>query len=151
MTVMTYKRATEILKEAGFDAYETSENYTVINKGLITGTVGIISKEIPYQLDTYRSAFDRLKENEQFLIANTLRKLMMTKLDQREEPKRYYVQFVEGLDDSYLNLSIETKRIFISNLDESYNDYQVKFTKAEIMAINPNYMLFAVPVEDNND
>lgn len=32
-----------------------------------------------------------------------------------------------------------------------YDNCKTKFTKAEIMAINPNYMLFAVPVEDNND
>lgn len=150
MTVMTYKRATGILEEAGFKVHETSENYIVINKELITGTVGIISKEIPYQLDTYRSAFDGLKENEQFLIANTLRKLMMTKLDQREEEQLYYVQFVEGDDESFLLRYLKNGELVISNFIYG-DDYKIKFTKAEIMAINPNYMLFAVPVEDNND
>lgn len=33
-----------------------------------------------------------------------------------------------------------------------YDNCKTKFTKAEIMAINPNYMLFAVPVEEiDND
>lgn len=150
MTVMTYKRATGILEEAGFDVHETLENYVVINKELITGTVGIISKEIPYQLDTYRSAFDGLKENEQFLIANTLRKLMMTKLDQREESKRYYVKFVEEDGMSYLKQFGDGSKS-VSSLMSYSTGVKTLFTKAEIMAINPNYMLFAVPVEDNND
>ena len=147
MTVMTYKRATGILEEAGFKVHETSENYVVINKELITGTVGIISKEIPYQLDTYRSAFDGLKENEQFLIANTLRKLMMTKLDQREEEQLYYVQFVEGDDESFLLRYLKDGELVISNFIYG-DDYKIEFTKAEIMAINPNYMPFAVPVDE---
>lgn len=146
MTVMTYKRATGILKEAGFKTQKHDNTYWVSNE---KGTLGLVYMKIPYQMSTERYDFDDLTENEQFLIANTLRKLMMTKLDQREEEQLYYVQFVEGDVNSYLNENYAGE--LIATTKYQYDNCKTKFTKAEIMAINPNYMLFAVPVEDNHD
>lgn len=75
---------------------------------------------------------------------------MMTKLDQREESKRYYVKFVEEDGMSYLKQFGDGSKS-VSSLMSYSTGVKTLFTKAEIMAINPNYMLFAVPVEDNND
>lgn len=58
----------------------------------------------------------------------------------------YYVWFLKDDKESFLNISA-TDRMVCSNKHE-FNNYRIKFTMAEIEAIDPRYKAFAVPVEE---
>lgn len=64
-----------------------------------------------------------------------------------EEEPLYYVQFVEGSRNSYLNKDHDDGTY--NTMDKAQmGSYQTKFTEAEIKEINPTYWAFAVPVEE---
>lgn len=147
MTAMTYRKATGILEEAGFVVDNTAVRFNVKDKRDCNGIVGMVTKTVPYQMDTAFAIFTELTESDQFLIANTLRTLMMTKLDNREDEQLYYVNLIKGTVQGYL-VKDELMDAFILSTKNERSKYKTKFTKAEIMAIDPNYWPFAVPVEE---
>jgi len=66
------------------------------------------------------------------------------------ESKKYYVHFVKGYKNGYLNVHKYTGEIFISTRTGIDNDvFKTAFTDEEIIAIDPRYMAFAVPVEED--
>jgi len=147
MTI-TYTKAKRELKNLGLITEEDLSTFGIYTKN--SNTLAVISKTAQYELDGFNFNLDNLDKDSRIHVAKITWELAATPIDEREEPKRYCVQFVEGDDDSFLLRDMKDGELFISMLIYD-DDYKIKFTKAEIMAINPNYMLFAVPVEDNND
>ena len=69
------------------------------------------------------------------------------------EPEQlYYVWFVKGDYESFLNVSKVGDKVDIMSFDNdddhSVNGYRTKFTMEEIEAIDPRYKAFAVKVEE---
>lgn len=63
------------------------------------------------------------------------------------EPEQlYYVRFT-GNNGDFLNLNTETGKVFTGGHQEIY-EYKAQFTMPEIIAIDPRYKAFAVPVEE---
>ena len=57
------------------------------------------------------------------------------------ESKKYYVHLIKGDSDSYLNYGLDSKNYYTSDKEE-ISRLKTQFTKEEIRAINPNYLLF---------
>ncbi|TWW13617.1 hypothetical protein LABALGNA3A7_05400 [Dellaglioa algida] len=144
MTI-TYTKAKRELNDLGLIIGEDLSTFIIYTKN--SNAVAIISKTIQYELDSLNFNLDELDKDSRKYVAKITWELAATPIDEREEPKRYCVQFVEGDDDSFLLRDMKDGELFISMLIYD-DDYKIEFTKAEIMAINPNYMLFAVPVEE---
>jgi len=66
------------------------------------------------------------------------------------EPKKYYVKLIKNSDFSYLYRSKLTNFLILDGCSLS-QDYQTKFTEQEIKDIDPRYMAFAVPVEEDDE
>lgn len=62
----------------------------------------------------------------------------------------YYVQLINN-DKGYLNYQQSFHEYFIHNVDDSDKDYKTKFTMQEIKDIDPRYMAFALPVEEDDE
>ena len=64
------------------------------------------------------------------------------------EPKKYYVHFVKGYKNGYLNVHKYTGEIFISTRTGIDNDvFKTAFTDEEIKAIDPRLVPFMEEVE----
>ena len=64
------------------------------------------------------------------------------------EPKKYYVHLIKGDSDSYLNYGLDSKNYYTSDKEE-ISRLKTQFTKEEIRAINPNYLLFIEEVPND--
>lgn len=64
--------------------------------------------------------------------------------------QKYYVKLIRNDDDGYLNKGKLNTFVTLGNCRTSHY-YQTKFTEDEIKAIDPKYMAFAVPVEDDDE
>jgi len=64
--------------------------------------------------------------------------------------QKYYVKLIKDNDGSYLNRSKLTNFLILDGCSLS-QDYQTEFTEQEIKDIDPRYMAFAVPVEEDNE
>lgn len=67
--------------------------------------------------------------------------------------KKYYVHFIKGdsdsyYSDSYLNYGLDSENYF-TNDKEQISCVKTQFTKEEIRAINPNYLLFIEEVPND--
>ena len=63
------------------------------------------------------------------------------------EPEQlYYVRFT-GNNGDFLNSNTETRKVFTGGHQEIY-EYKAQFTMPEIIAIDPRYKAFAVPVDE---
>ena len=63
--------------------------------------------------------------------------------------QKYYVQLIKNNDGSYLNRS-KLNNFCMTNSCQS-GDFQTEFTEQEIKDIDPRYMAFAVPVEEDDE
>ena len=66
------------------------------------------------------------------------------------EPKKYYVKLIRNNDGSYLNRS-KLYNFCMTTSCQPDETFQTKFTEQEIKAIDPRYMEFAVPVEEDDE
>jgi len=64
--------------------------------------------------------------------------------------KKYYVQLIRNNDDSYLNRDLLSGFCMTSGCQPD-EFFQTKFTEQEIKDIDPRYMAFAVPVEEDDE
>ena len=64
--------------------------------------------------------------------------------------KKYYVQLIRNNDGSYLNRSV-LNGFFVTSSCQPDDTVQTEFTEQEIKDIDPRYMAFAVPVEDDDE
>jgi len=64
--------------------------------------------------------------------------------------QKYYVKLIKDNDGSYLNRSKLTNFLILDGCSLS-QDYQTEFTEQEIKDIDPRYMAFAIPVEEDNE
>ena len=62
--------------------------------------------------------------------------------------QKYYVQLIKNSEVGYLNRNKSNTFLILEGCHLSQN-YQNKFTEQEIKDIDPRYMAFAVPVEDD--
>lgn len=61
--------------------------------------------------------------------------------------EKWYVHFINGNDESYLNRGVESKNIYPDSKKQT-NNFQTQFTKQEVEDINPDYLLFLEKVPD---
>lgn len=61
------------------------------------------------------------------------------------EPKKYYVQLIKGDCYSYLNISPNSGAKLYNRLE--LNGWKTKFTREEVVAMNPNLVPFMEEVE----
>ena len=61
--------------------------------------------------------------------------------------EKWYVHFINGNDESYLNRGVESKNIYPDSKKQT-NNFQTQFTKQEVENINPDYLLFLEKVPD---
>ncbi|WP_201308143.1 DUF1642 domain-containing protein [Companilactobacillus farciminis] len=64
--------------------------------------------------------------------------------------QKYYVQLIKNNDSSYLNRNT-LKNFCTTSSYQPDEIFQTKFTEDEIKDIDPRYMAFAVPVEDDDE
>lgn len=64
--------------------------------------------------------------------------------------QKYYVQLIKNSEVGYLNRNKSNTFLILEGCHLSQN-YQNKFTEQEIKDIDPRYMAFAVPVEDDDE
>jgi len=64
------------------------------------------------------------------------------------EPKKYYVHFIKSDEYSYLNITSDGG-VELSNNSEFDDWKKSKFTREEVVAINPKFVPFMEEVEDN--
>ena len=64
--------------------------------------------------------------------------------------QKYYVQLIRNNDGSYLNRSV-LNGFFMTSSCQPDDTVQTEFTKQEIKDIDPRYMAFAVPVEEDDE
>lgn len=70
--------------------------------------------------------------------------------DAKFPDKKYYVKLIRNNVNSYLN-RVTTNNFCMASDCEPDKIFQTEFTEQEIKAIDPRYMAFAVPVEDDNE
>lgn len=66
------------------------------------------------------------------------------------EPKKYYVHFIKSNRNSYLNIAWKKYHI-VEELGNNFasSGWQNKFTREEVAAIDPRFVLFMEEVEDD--
>ena len=93
------------------------------------------------ELQNELAAYVNLKGDNQWKLIDALR------YGYEPEPEQlYYVRFT-GNNGDFLNLNTETGKVFTGGHQAIY-EYKTKFTMPEILAIDPRYKAFAVPVEE---
>ena len=63
------------------------------------------------------------------------------------DPKKYYVQLIAGDEESYLNINSEGGAELGTKF--GFGHWKVKFTRDEVVAINPKFVPFTEEVEDD--
>jgi len=63
------------------------------------------------------------------------------------EPKKYYVHFIKGDESSYLNIDFDERPVVGNNSE--LMGLKTKFTREEVVAINPKFVPFMEEAEDN--
>lgn len=66
-----------------------------------------------------------------------------------EENKLYYIQFVEGDEETYLNVNVYPNRDNFLGDKKQDGQHKTKFTIQEIEELGINYELYGVPVEED--
>ena len=70
-----------------------------------------------------------------------------SKVNVNVEPKKYYVHLIKGNEKSYLNITSYGSVDLLSNFE--YSGEKNKFTREEIIAIDPRLVPFMEEVEDD--
>jgi len=65
-------------------------------------------------------------------------------------PRKYYVHLIKGNESSYLNRT-KSNGFCMACYYQPDEVFQTEFTEQEIKAIDPRYMAFAIPVEEDNE
>lgn len=96
-----------------------------------------------------KDKYDEAETDEQISI---LRDILDFYTDKAKfvEPKKYYVQLIKNNGAGYLNRNRVSNKC-MTNSYQPYDVFQTEFTEQEIKAIDPRYMEFAVPVEEDNE
>lgn len=84
-------------------------------------------------LDTRWGGFDELTQSEQELVLGTAFKYIMTPIEEREEPKKYYLRIPNYwvFSRNYLNYHTVDKSYWFGTTDEG-PDWKTQFTQEEI-------------------
>lgn len=65
--------------------------------------------------------------------------------------QKYYVQLIKGKNESYLKRDMLRNFCTTGGWQPDSTQFQIQFTAQEIKDIDPRYMAFAVPVEDDDE
>ncbi|MHC9533162.1 hypothetical protein ACVPPR_07360 [Dellaglioa sp. L3N] len=147
---MKYTEATKILEEAGFKVRIHSTNVYEVNfvgEDLLL-VIGVVKTNVLCLIDTNYLAFTNLSEMDRKLVLKTLNNLASTPIEERTEPKRYYIHRVPEMgEDGYLIECIEGTKVHangnirIGKVGISANDVHWKpsFTMEEVRKLEVKY------------
>lgn len=94
-----------------------------------------------------REKYFEIKPEEEFdFMADINNSVMGTAIF--PEPKKYYVHFIKDDSDSYLNYGLDRENYYTTDKEE-ISCVKTQFTKEEIRAINPSYLLFIEEVSND--
>lgn len=71
--------------------------------------------------------------------------------DAKFAEQKYYVKLIRNNDESYLNRNMLSNFCSMTCCYQPDDIFKTEFTEQEIKAIDPRYMAFAVPVEEDNE
>lgn len=103
----------------------------------------------PIECDSIKDKYDEADTDERVSIIRDILDFYTDKA-KFAEPTKYYVQLIRNNDGSYLNRAV-LNGFYTTSSCQPDDTFQTKFTKQEIKAIDPRYMAFVVPVEDDNE
>lgn len=92
--------------------------------------------------------YDAAKTQDQFSIIQDIVDFYTGKAKFPEQ--KYYVQLIKNNDFNYLNRNKLNTLLTLDGCRLAQN-YQTEFTEQEIKDIDPRYMAFAIPVEEDNE
>lgn len=145
---MKYSEFTKGAKELGLKVEIGEYMYILVSA---TGDqLMSVSQNYKYELEVDTDCFDTLSKDRQSKIWSLAIELSSTPLEQRLDDDLYYIHFLPENDESYLVRDNDDGELFIGYKDNVANSYQTKFTKVDIIAINPDYMTFAVKIEEED-
>ncbi|MFC6324022.1 DUF1642 domain-containing protein [Companilactobacillus baiquanensis] len=101
------------------------------------------------ECDSIKDKYDKANTDERISIIRDILDFYTDKA-KFPDPKKYYVQLIKNNDGSYLNRS-KLNNSYMTNSCQSDDVFQTEFTEQEIKDIDPRYMAFAVPVEDDDE
>ncbi|MBC2263736.1 hypothetical protein HCB37_04310 [Listeria booriae] len=135
MKTSEFKQAVEeIGLDLGSVGSETSVNMYMIFDPDTRGDVATIFKNDLYGMRVSGDASNRIGEEKAKELFDLLTAYASTPLDEREEPKKWYLRdpVISDKAENYLNYE-EDGECFFCNKDEKHG-WQTKFTRAEIDA-----------------
>lgn len=104
---------------------------------------------------TFDTKFDQIWKkynmSEQDKRISIIRDILDFYTDKAKFPEqKYYVQLIKNNDGSYLKRDMLNGFCTTDGCQPDSIQFQTEFTEQEIKDIDPRYMAFAVPVEDDN-
>jgi len=126
------------LKELG-QTYDSAMNavWGVVGAAYSSGPVGYLPKKY-IMLDNHKD-FDFMADINNVVMGTAI-----------FPEKKYYVKLIKNSDFSYLNRS-KLNNCYMTSSCQSDDVFQTEFTEQEIKDIDPRYMAFAVPVEEDDE
>ncbi|HCD07883.1 MAG TPA: hypothetical protein DEQ50_06450 [Lactobacillus sp.] len=124
---------------------EDAKKFMNCNDFINTITGNPVDTECGYIWDKY----DKAEANERISIIRDILDFY-TDRAKFKEPKKYYVHFIKGDRNSYLNIAWKKYHI-VEELGNNFasSGWQNKFTREEVVAIDPRLVTFMEEVEDD--
>ena len=120
----------EIMENYG---YTVRRSYGIIYIGLKGRTIMEVFENKFGRISTTWKAFNELEQHEQETIIEKAFKYIMTPLEEREEPKRYYLRLPNSCDSNLTYLNYDTWNELFSFMGMMQNKkWQTQFTQEEI-------------------
>ncbi|MBC1524927.1 hypothetical protein HB884_12025, partial [Listeria booriae] len=131
MKTSEFKQAVEAL---GFTVVKEDRNLVINGEGSLW--LADVSLKYKYALRIYFGAIDEVGEEKTRKLAEILFEYASTPLDEREEPKKWYLRdpVISDKHKNYLAISKHYKNVRHFGWETPRRDYQTKFTRAEIDA-----------------
>ena len=98
------------------------------------------------ECDSIKDKYDKADKDEQITIIKDILDFYTDKAKFKEQ--KYYVQLIKNNNSSYLN-KCSPNGFYMPDTCRQGKMTQTQFTEQEIKDIDPRYMAFAVPVEEN--
>lgn len=135
---MKTKEFIKKVKDLGFEYEKAEEVYFIYDN---EGTeYAAVCHTTPNQISNMKRAWDWLDKDVQEKLFDLLIEYAKTPVDEREEPKKYYLRhrWMKEEDYNYLSLYLEDNTYFLDDI-EGFNWTENKFTLKEIEEIKEKY------------
>ena len=133
---MKTKEFIKRVEELGYGVISYGHNHKITNNG---EQIACVDELVPMQISNYYWAYDKLCNADKEKFYNLLVEYAKTPIEEREEPKKYYLRYKWiNADYNYLNYDC---RLDVYGLDRilSFNWIKGKFTLEEIEDIKEKY------------